>query len=601
MSAHRILIGVLVTVFALAPFVLSIRIISPLTYIGLAVLVGVGLVVLTGVSRMTSFGQAAFCGLAAYTTAVLTTQYGWSPIAALPPSLLVTAFVALILGLLTVRLAGHYLVLGTLIWAIGLFYLFGNMPGLGGFNGISGLPPISLFGVRITTPFDFYIVIWLLVALGFVAAANLLDSRTGRAIRSLPTEIMAESFGVATGRLRIKVFVFAALLAGVSGWLHAHYIRIVTPSPFSINASIDYLFMVVIGGVGQLGGALIGPIVFEATRGWLRETLPALFGRAGGYEIAVFGILVVVMLQNAGGGLMSFLSRWLPARPPLRAPAKAEPLPRRQLPPRGETLMSAQDMSRNFGGLTAVQHVSFDLQAGEILALIGPNGAGKSTIFNLLTGLLPLNGGEVHFAGRRIDTSTPRTIAALGISRTFQHVVTQPKMSVLENVALGAHLRGHSGFFAAVMRLERSEEARLLFEAQSQLERVGIADCATLPAGSLALGQQRLLEIARALAADPQLLLLDEPAAGLRFGEKQKLASLLQQLRAEGLSVLLVEHDMDFVMNLVDRIVVVDFGVKIAEGIPAQVRTDPRVIEAYLGGIEENKPLRPKRVTGAMS
>jgi branched-chain amino acid transport system permease protein len=601
MSAHRIFIGALVAIFALAPFVFSIRIISPLTYVGLAVLVGVGLVVLTGVARMTSFGQAAFCGLAAYTTALLTTQYGWSPIAALPPSLLVTAFVALILGLLTVRLAGHYLVLGTLIWAIGLFYLFGNLPGLGGFNGISGLPPISLFGVRITTPFDFYIVIWILVALGFLAAANLLDSRTGRAIRSLPNEIMAESFGVATGTLRIKVFLFAALLAGISGWLHAHYIRIVNPSPFSINASIDYLFMVVIGGVGQLGGALIGPIVFEAARGWLRETLPALFGRAGGYEIAVFGILVVVMLQNAGGGLMSFISRWLPSSPPLRAPNKADPLPRRSLPARGQTLLSAHDMSRNFGGLAAVQHVSFDLQAGEILALIGPNGAGKSTIFNLLTGLLPLNSGEVHFAGRRIDMATPRTIAGLGISRTFQHVVTQQQMSVLENVALGAHLRGRSGFFAAAMRLERSEEARLLFEAQSQLERVGIADCATLQAGSLALGQQRLLEIARALAADPQLLLLDEPAAGLRFGEKQKLASLLQQLRAEGLSILLVEHDMDFVMSLVDRIVVVDFGLKIAEGTPAQVRADPRVIEAYLGGIDDDKPLRPKHATGAMS
>ena len=315
MTPHRIFIGALVAIFAVAPFVLSIRIISPLTYIGLAVLVGVGLIVLTGVARMTSFGQAAFCGLAAYTTAVLTTQYAWSPIAALPASLLVTAFVALLLGLLTVRLAGHYLVLGTLVWAIGLFYLFGNLPGLGGFNGISGLPPISLFGVSITTPFDFYIVIWLLVALSFLAATNLLDSRTGRAIRSLPTEIMAESFGVATGRLRIKVFVFAALLAGVSGWLHAHYIRIVNPSPFSINASIDYLFMVVIGGVGQLGGALIGPIVFEAARSWLRETLPVLFGRAGGYEVAVFGILVVVMLQNAGGGLMSFIARWLPAPP----------------------------------------------------------------------------------------------------------------------------------------------------------------------------------------------------------------------------------------------------------------------------------------------
>jgi branched-chain amino acid transport system permease protein len=357
--------------------------------------------------------------------------------------------------------------------------------------------------------------------------------------------------------------------------------------------------MVVIGGVGQLGGALIGPLLFEAARTWLRETLPMVFGRAGGYEVAVFGILIVVMLQNAGGGLMSFLSRWLPPVPPLRAPARAEPLPRRTLPPRGETLLSARRISRNFGGLAAVQDVTFDLNAGEILALIGPNGAGKSTIFNLLTGLLPLASGEVRFEDRRIDTLLPAAIAVLGVSRTFQHVVMQPKMSVLENVALGAHLRGRAGFFAATMRLERSEEARLLHEAQSQLDRVGIGDCAALPAGSLALGQQRLLEIARALAADPKLLLLDEPAAGLRFAEKQQLATLLKQLRVEGLSILLVEHDMDFVMSLVDRVVVVDFGMKIAEGTPAAIRSDPRVIEAYLGGIDSGKPLRAKRATGA--
>jgi branched-chain amino acid transport system permease protein len=592
MTKRGLFIGSLVALFALAPFVLPLRFVTSLTYIGLSVLVGIGLVVLTGVARMTSFGQAAFCGLAAYSTALLTTQAGWSPIAALPVNLMATATVAVMLGLLTVRLAGHYLVLGTLAWAIGLFYIFGNTPGFGGFNGIPGLPPISLFGISITTPFDFYIVIWICVGLSFLAAANLLDSRTGRAIRCLPTETMAESFGVATGRLRIQVFLFAALLAGLSGWLHAHYIRIVNPSPFSINASVDYLFMVVIGGVGQLGGALIGPMVFEVLRTWLRETLPILFGRTGSYETILFGLVVVVVLQNAGGGLMSLISRWLPAPPPLRVPRNAAALSRRALPLRGEKLLSVQGISKNFGGLVAVRNVSFDLRAGEILALIGPNGAGKSTIFNLLTGLIPLAGGETHFAGGRIDTLPPRAIAGLGMSRTFQHVVTQPKMSVLENVALGVHLRGSSGFFAAATRLDRQEEVRLLFEAQSQLRRVGIEDSATLPAGTLALGQQRLLEIARALSADPKLLLLDEPAAGLRFGEKQKLADLLRQLRAEGLSILLVEHDMDFVMNLVDRVVVVDFGQKIAEGTPAQVRADPRVIEAYLGGIDDEMPLR---------
>ena len=233
--------------------------------------------------------------------------------------------------------------------------------------------------------------------------------------------------------------------------------------------------------------------------------------------------------------------------------------------------------------MIAVNDVSFNVKAGEIVALIGPNGAGKSTTFNLITGVLRKSGGTISILGRNVDNAPPQEIAKLGVARTFQHVKLVPDMTVLENVAIGAHLRGHSGAIASMLRLDRQDEAALLTEAALRIERVGLSDQMHQLAGSLSLGQQRIVEIARALCVDPALLLLDEPAAGLRHMEKQKLASLLRQLRAEGMSVLLVEHDMGFVMDIADRIVVLEFGTKIAEGTPAAIRTNPDVIKAYLG------------------
>jgi len=260
-------------------------------------------------------------------------------------------------------------------------------------------------------------------------------------------------------------------------------------------------------------------------------------------------------------------------------------LPHRTLPERGSQVLSVNGAVKRFGGLVAVNDVSFDVKAGEIVGLIGPNGAGKSTMFNLLTCTLPMSSGQVRFLAHDIAGMPQREVARLGLARTFQHVKLRPHMSLLDNVALGAHSRTRSGILKAGLRLDRTEERQILQEAQRQLDRIGLGDRAHELAGSLPLGTQRILEIARALAADPVLLVLDEPAAGLRRKEKMALGDLLRKLREEGVTILIVEHDMDFVMKLVDRLVVMNFGSKLVEGVPSAVRADERVQAAYLGSV----------------
>ena len=555
-----------------------------LNYIGIYVLPVLGLVLLTGVCGLTSFGQAAFVGVGAYTSAYLTVNLGLSPWVTLFIGLGLTAISAALIGAITLRMSGHYLPLATMAWALALYYLMGNLDALGKYDGILGVPGLTLFGQDIGQLRLFYALVWVIALLACIAVVRLLDSRTGRAIRALAGgSQMAEAMGVNTLRHKVGVFVLAALLASISGWLFAHFQRTVNPSPFGLKMGIEYLFMAVLGGAAHVWGAIAGAGIVKVLEDQLQVLLPKLIGTSGNYELIVFGILIVLVLKYLPDGLWEAIDRRLPRAARRRDWADAPALPTKAKPAAHEVVLDVRAIRKQFGGLVAVNDISFQVRSGQITGLIGPNGAGKSTTFNLVTGVLTLTSGEVLFRGERISGLGARKIAQRGVSRTFQHVKMVPDMTVLENVALGTHLRSHSGAAKAMLRLDRAEERALFAEAERQLRRVGMGHLLHHKAGDLAMGQQRLLEIARALCADPALLLLDEPAAGLRHKEKQELADVLRGLRAEGMAILLVEHDMGLVMDICDHIVVMEFGTHLMEGTPDEVQRSEKVRAAYLG------------------
>ncbi|ODV43293.1 hypothetical protein AWV79_18570 [Cupriavidus sp. UYMMa02A] len=322
LQRNRVLTLLCIVVLALMPVLPTPEFWITLgNYIGLYSIVAIGLVLLTGVGGMTSFGQAAFVGLGAYSTAYLTTQFGLSPWFGLLVGLVITMACAYVIGLITMRMSGHYLPLATIAWGLSLFFLFGNLEFLGKYDGLNGIPVLSLFGIELQSGRSMFYLIWAVVLLAVLAVQNLLNSRPGRAMRALKGGgVMAEAMGVNTAWMKVVVFVVAAVLACVSGFLYAHLQRAVNPTPFGLNYGIEYLFMAVVGGVGHVWGAVLGAGLLTILKDTLQGLLPKLLGANGNFEIIVFGVLLVLLLQYARDGLWPFLRRLFPSGPAVQRP-----------------------------------------------------------------------------------------------------------------------------------------------------------------------------------------------------------------------------------------------------------------------------------------
>ncbi len=564
--------------------VAALILLLPTYYVGLLTLAGTNALVCLGLAFLLAAGQlslghAAFLGGGAYASAILARDYGVPPPLAIALAVAACAVAAYVIGRLTLRLRGHYLPLATLAWGIAAYVCLVAATDLtGGASGLSDIPPPRVFGLEFGTR-GMGAVAWIAVGLAFIAYCRIYRGRMGRAARAIKASpTMAAAFGVDVAAAKIRIFVLSAALAALAGGIYAFYMSFLSPTSFSIGVSFNLLIMVVLGGCLHPLGPLLGVLAFTAIELGAQYLIANLLGIPGQMETMLFGLILIVALLRWPNGLLT----WVRLKPPSRpaAPDEAEAAPH---PVSAGQRLSVDAVHKRFGGLQALKDVTLDIPPGRITGLIGPNGAGKSTLFNVMTAVLPASGGRVALDGDALPARAHEVVRR-GVARSFQHVQLVPELTVLDNVLIGGHIQGKAGLLSAALGLDRAEERRLAREARAALELVGLADQALRPAASLTLGSQRLVEVARALMARPGVLLLDEPAAGLRGPEKAVLVQLMRKLRDErGMAVLLVEHDMELVMGCVDYLFVLNYGALLAQGERQEVQRNPAVVAAYLG------------------
>lgn len=530
---------------------------------GIYALLTLGYNFIFGLAGALSLAQGAFMGLGAYVSGIFATRYGIGFGAALAASIGLPVLAAALIAMPVLRLQSHYFALATLLVAQALLLLATQWQGVtGGANGIANVPALALGAEDLSSPMRTVALVWACVALGAIGLHFASHGRLGGAFAVLRVHPgVARAIGLDVGMLRFGAFLASAAYAGLAGSLYIHVLGVLSPDVLGFPIMVACLTMSVVGGRRRVVGAILGALLLTALPEWVR-------GLQDDATLA-YGVLLLAVVVVMPDGLIATLDRllahaWQASPRSLPAPERLSLAAMEESP---GPMLEVRQLSRSFGGVRALQGVSLRVAAGEILGLIGPNGSGKTSLVNAVTGLVPAEAGEVLLAGRRITRWTPHRIARLGIARSFQTPALVGELSVLDNVAVaigGSRARGWA-------------------QAMGWLQRIGAAAIAASPAAGLPPGQARLVEVARALATRPRVILLDEPAAGLNESEQAELAQRLRGIAADGVALLVIEHNMPFLLPIADRLVCMDAGQVIAEGTPQVVQADLRVVEAYLG------------------
>jgi branched-chain amino acid transport system permease protein len=540
-----------------------------LIWVGINVIMGVSLNLINGFTGQFSLGHAGFMAIGAYVAASMTKLMGMPFALALLAGGIAAAAGGLVVGIPTLRLAGDYLAIATLGFGEIIRVIILNLDVVGGPRGLPGIPAHTTF-----------LWVYAIAAATVVVVRNLIWSRQGRALVAIrEDETAAETMGVDTTRNKIMAFVVGAFFAGVAGGLYAHKITFIDPSQFDFMKSVEALVIIVLGGLGSITGTVMAAFVVT----FLPEVLRAF----ADYRMIIYSLMLILMMLYRPRGLMgtaefSFRQLGLADRRPV--PDKGgQAAGRSDGPP---PVLETRRVCMDFGGLRAVSDFNMTLRQGELVGLIGPNGAGKTTVFNMLTGLAEATSGRVYFMGEDITKRRPSEINDMGVARTFQNIRLFSNLSVLDNVRIAFRGERPYSMAEALLRAGRysPQEDQIYRKSMEFLRLFGLEDRASEIASKLPYGAQRRLEMARALATRPKLLLLDEPAAGMNPQETQELLELIRWINERfDLTVLLIEHDMNLVMKLCQRIIVLDYGLTIADGSPAEIVKNRRVIEAYLG------------------